>query len=38
LLGKLPPLAAYIYRRSYKNGRHIAPGEETLDWAGTWRT
>jgi citrate synthase len=32
LIGKLPPLAAYIYRRSYKNGRHIAPAPPTADW------
>ncbi len=34
LLGKLPPLAAYIYRRTYKGGAHIAPAEPSLDWAG----
>jgi len=33
LLGKLPPLAAYIYRRSYKNGKHVAPADAKLDWA-----
>lgn len=33
LLAKLPVLAAYIYRRSYKDGRHIPPAEG-LDWAG----
>ena len=32
LCAKLPSLAAYIYRRSYKNGDHIAP-EPGLDWA-----
>jgi citrate synthase len=26
-------LAAYIYRRSYKGGRHIAPAAPELDWA-----
>jgi citrate synthase len=34
LLGRLPALAAYIYRRSYKNGEHIPPAESGLDWAG----
>ena len=34
LLGKLPPLAAYIYRRTYKNGDHIPPADKQLDWAG----
>jgi citrate synthase len=33
LLGRLPLLAAYIYRRSYKNGRHVPPADRTLDWA-----
>jgi len=33
LLGRLPVLAAYIYRRSYKKGRHIPPAEGRLDWA-----
>ena len=33
LLGRLPALAAYIYRRSYKNGNHIAPADASLDWA-----
>jgi citrate synthase len=34
LLGKVPPLAAYIYRRSYKDGVHIPPGDPKLDWSG----
>jgi citrate synthase len=34
LLAKLPTLAAYIYRRVYKEGRHIPPADPTLDWAG----
>ncbi len=34
LLARLPVLAAYIYRRSYKNGRQIAPAPPDLDWAG----
>jgi citrate synthase len=33
LLARLPLLAAYIYRRSYKNGRHVPPGDSGLDWA-----
>lgn len=35
LLAKLPPLAAYIYRRTYKNGEHIAP-DPNLDWAANF--
>jgi len=33
LLGRLPVLAAYIYRRTYKNGKHVPPAEGGLDWA-----
>jgi citrate synthase len=33
LLAKLPALAAYIYRKSYKNNEHI-PADPTLDWGG----
>ena len=33
LIGRLPLLAAYIYRRVYKSGEHIEPAEG-LDWAG----
>jgi citrate synthase len=33
LLGRLPLLAAYIHRRSYKNGEHIPPADKGLDWA-----
>ena len=34
LLGRMPVLAAYIYRRSYKGGKHIAPSEDkALDWS-----
>lgn len=33
LLGKLPALAARIYRRIYKGDEHI-PADPTLDWAG----
>ncbi|MEW5693365.1 MAG: citrate (Si)-synthase, eukaryotic [Candidatus Hydrogenedentota bacterium] len=32
LLAKLPGIAAYIYRRSYKNNKHI-PADPKLDWA-----
>jgi citrate synthase len=34
LLGRMPVLAAYIYRRSYKDGKHIAPSaNKGLDWS-----
>jgi citrate synthase len=33
LLGRLPLLAAYIYRRSYRNGRHVPPAGPDVDWA-----
>ncbi len=33
LLGRLPTLAAYIYRRSYKDGEHLGPAGADLDWA-----
>jgi len=33
LLAKLPKIAAYIYRKSYKNGKHI-PSDPNLDWGG----
>jgi len=33
LLARLPLLAAYIYRRTYKEGRHIPPAEARVDWA-----
>lgn len=34
LLGRMPVLAAYIYCRSYKGGRHIAPAaDKSLDWS-----
>jgi citrate synthase len=35
LLARLPRVAAYIYRRTYKNSEHIAP-QEGLDWAGNF--
>ena len=34
LLGRMPVLAAYIYRRTYKGGKHIPPAaDKTLDWS-----
>ncbi|HMO31972.1 MAG TPA: citrate (Si)-synthase, eukaryotic [Lacibacter sp.] len=33
LLARLPRIAAYIYRRKYKNNEHISPNG-LLDWAG----
>jgi len=34
LLGRMPVLAAYIYRRAYKDGKHIAPSaDKSLDWS-----
>jgi citrate synthase len=34
LVGRMPVLAAYIYRRSYKGGKHIPPAaDKTLDWS-----
>ena len=34
LLGRMPVLAAYIYRRTYKDGKHIAPSaNKSLDWS-----
>ncbi len=33
LIARLPRLAAYIYRRKYRKGKHIEPDGE-LDWAG----
>ena len=33
LLARLPVLAAYIYRRSYKDGRHLEPAPPEVDWA-----
>ncbi|MFC2166189.1 citrate/2-methylcitrate synthase, partial [Acidobacteriota bacterium] len=33
LTAKLPKLAAYIYRKSYRNGEHI-PSDPNLDWGG----
>ncbi len=35
LLAKLPSLAAYIYRKSYKNDKHIPP-DPNLDWGGNF--
>ncbi len=35
LIAKLPPLAAYIYRRSFHNGDHIA-ADRSLDWGANF--
>jgi len=35
LIARLPRVAAYIYRRSYHNGDHIAP-DLSLDWAANF--
>jgi len=35
LIARLPRIAAYIYRRKYKNGDHIQPNG-MLDWAGNF--
>jgi len=35
LIAKLPLIAAYIYRKSYHGGDHIAP-DNSLDWAGNF--
>lgn len=33
LLARLPVLAAYIYRRTYRGGRHVPPAPRGVDWA-----
>ena len=35
LISRLPRIAAYIYRRKYRNGDHIQPNG-LLDWAGNF--
>jgi citrate synthase len=35
LIARLPRVAAYIYRRKYKDGKHIQPNG-LLDWAGNF--
>ncbi|MGL6266990.1 MAG: citrate (Si)-synthase, eukaryotic [Chitinophagaceae bacterium] len=35
LIARLPRIAAYIYRRKYRNGEHIQPNG-LLDWAGNF--
>lgn len=35
LIARLPRIAAYIYRRKYRNGQHIQP-DGLLDWAGNF--
>jgi citrate synthase len=34
LLGRLPVLAAHVYRRTYRQGRRVPPAENGLDWGG----
>jgi citrate synthase len=36
LLASIPLIAAYVYRRSFKHGRHIPPGPPELDWAANF--
>ncbi len=35
LIARVPRVAAYIFRRTYFDGKHIAP-DESLDWAGSF--
>jgi citrate synthase len=35
LIARLPRIAAYIYRRMYRDGKHIEP-DKSLDWAGNF--
>ena len=35
LIARLPRIAAYIYRRCYRNGEHIEP-DYNLDWSGNF--
>ncbi len=35
VIAKMPVVAAYIYRRTYHDGNHIAP-DTSLDWAGNF--
>ena len=35
LIARLPRVAAYIYRRTYHGGKHIAP-DISLDWGGNF--
>ncbi len=34
LLARVPLVAAYVYRRSYRGGGHVPPADAKLDWAG----
>jgi citrate synthase len=34
VLARLPVLAAYIYRRSFRGGDHLSPADPGIDWAG----
>ena len=38
LLGRLPLVAAHIYRRLYKNDQQLAPAGEGVDWAANLAT
>jgi citrate synthase len=33
LLARLPVLAAYVYRRSFKQGRHLPAADRSADWS-----
>ena len=33
LVARLPLVAAYIYRRTFKSGKHVGPGDAGLDWS-----
>jgi citrate synthase len=35
LIARIPRVAAYIFRRTYFDGKHIAP-DHSLDWAGSF--
>ncbi len=36
LIARLPRIAAYIYRRTYHNSKHISPDFSNNDWAGNF--
>lgn len=38
LLARLPLLAAYTYRRTYKKGKHVPPADPSVDWAANLAT
>lgn len=35
LVARIPKIAAYIYRRTYKNGEHLS-GDSSLDWSANF--